>query len=263
VEGDLDQVQMGDTITVELDLSLADTVISKTVRVLVRNSYDPNDKQVSLPVIDFEDYQEQVPTLDYLIRFQNTGNDTAFNITVTDTISSDLDLNSFVMGASSHDFTFNVDDNRIITWEFKNINLPDSGTNQLASNGYLTFSMQPKSGLALGTEIRNHANIYFDLNPPIITEDAISTIQQTTGIGELAALGTQVYPNPARDAITVHAHKALEKVFILDQSGREVMRVELKPGKQKIAISDLDAGLYILDFKTKQGESFHSKLLVE
>ena len=77
---------------------------SYVIERTVTGSYDPNDKTAvtssrsaeGLYLIDTDEY------LDYTIRFQNTGTDTAFTVVITDTLSADLDMSSFQSLISSH-----------------------------------------------------------------------------------------------------------------------------------------------------------------
>lgn len=55
------------------------------------------------------------------------------------------------------------------TFEFNNINLPDSTSNLEGSQGYVSYSIKAKTGLPENTIIKNTSAIYFDYNPPIIT----------------------------------------------------------------------------------------------
>jgi len=142
---------------------------------IVRAGYDPNDKQVS-PGLSSPGYIAGDQVLNYRIRFQNTGTDTAFNIYVLDTISSNLNLETFQMLDASHSMQVQIDEHRVIRWQFDNIRLPDSNTNEPLSHGYINFSIQPNSGLADGIVIPNFADIYFDYNPPVRTNTTISTI---------------------------------------------------------------------------------------
>lgn len=137
---------------------------------LVTGSYDPNDK-TGYPLGVGEDHLiAPDQKIDYVIRFQNTGTDTAFTVKILDTLSADLDIFSVRSGASSHDYTFRIYGQRILEWTFNNILLPDSTTNEPASNGFVTFTVnQVNDDLLDGTEINNSADIYFDYNAPIIT----------------------------------------------------------------------------------------------
>lgn len=62
-----------------------------------------------------------------------------------------------------------INENRLATFEFKNIILPDSTSNLEESQGYVNYMISPKVGLAENTIIKNSSGIYFDSNPPIYT----------------------------------------------------------------------------------------------
>jgi hypothetical protein len=66
--------------------------------------------------------------------------------------------------------------NGSIQFKFLDIMLPDSATDQLGSQGFIHFRIHLREGLPHLTEIPNTAAIYFDLNPPIITNTVHSTL---------------------------------------------------------------------------------------
>jgi uncharacterized repeat protein (TIGR01451 family) len=70
--------------------------------VTVTGSYDPNEKvaRTSSGSSATSYYIDQDEWIDYVLRFQNTGTDTAFNVVVTDTIAAELDLATFIQGAA-------------------------------------------------------------------------------------------------------------------------------------------------------------------
>jgi hypothetical protein len=157
-----------------------------SLRLMVTGSFDPNDKTV-LPEGKIPFFTKE---LDYLIRFQNTGNDTAFKVVVVDTLPPNLDILSVKNIVASHPFSVSVMKN-ILTFTFSNILLPDSFVNERASHGFIRFKVMPKKALKVGESIANKAAIYFDFNKPIITNTAQSdiikplvTIQQTVQLCE-------------------------------------------------------------------------------
>jgi uncharacterized repeat protein (TIGR01451 family) len=117
--------------------------------------------------------------IDYTIRFQNTGTDTAFNIVITDTLNEDLQANTLQMVTSSHNCKTTVKNN-IIFFEFLNILLPDSNVNEPKSHGFISFKIKPKVTVAVNTTIPNKAAIYFDYNAPVITNTAGTFIKPFT-----------------------------------------------------------------------------------
>lgn len=141
-------------------------------------AYDPNDKLVTpqgfgpagAVAIDQE-------WLEYTVRFQNTGTDTAFTVQLLDTLDADLDPASMEVLAASHDLTLiQVDAQQVATFRFERILLPDSNVNEPASHGFVKYRIRPRTGLPHLTAITNSAAIHFDLNPPVITNTVLNTL---------------------------------------------------------------------------------------
>jgi hypothetical protein len=62
--------------------------------------------------------------------------------------------------------------------------------------GSVSFSVFPKRGLPVGTQIRNQAKIVFDSNPPLVTSSWQNTLDNSPPVSRCLALGaTQVGPN--------------------------------------------------------------------
>ena len=139
-----------------------------TIREIVRGSFDPNDKTEAHAGIYTPTMKASSEPFQYLIRFQNTGTDTAFYVTVKDTLDSRVDINSLETISSSHPYKLSIDGN-VATWQFNMIKLVDSTTDEAASHGYISFSIKPKDVLKIGDSVSNKAAIYFDFNLPVIT----------------------------------------------------------------------------------------------
>ncbi len=162
-------------------------------------SYDPNDKLVN----PSRPYDEVLFGEDfiYTIRFQNTGNDVAYDVTIRDTLDTNLDWETFRVLGSSHSEVLNtsLDNEGILTFDFPNIFLPDSTSNLEGSNGHVTYMISALDGLAENTIINNSAGIYFDQNPPIITNTTesvmVSMLTSTTTPEDLFPDLT-ILPNP-------------------------------------------------------------------
>ncbi|MBP6623628.1 MAG: DUF11 domain-containing protein, partial [Chitinophagaceae bacterium] len=134
------------------------------------NSFDPNEKQVS-PTSNVGAGQ----WLTYTIHFQNTGNDTAYKVVIRDTLEATLDPSTFKFLGSSHR-TIPSLSGRFLTFYFNEINLLDSVHHEPESHGWVQFKIKVKSDLPFGSEIKNHASIYFDFNSPIFTNEAVNYI---------------------------------------------------------------------------------------
>jgi uncharacterized repeat protein (TIGR01451 family) len=75
----------------------------------VIGSFDPNDKR-GFP-LGWQDQHllERNQDIEYMIRFQNTGNDTAFLVVVRDTLPvATLDPGTLRPISASHDYTWDV-----------------------------------------------------------------------------------------------------------------------------------------------------------
>ncbi len=116
--------------------------------------------------------------LDYVIHFQNTGNAVAYDVTITDQLPSNVEPTSFQPILSSHAYVATISLDGFVTVQFDNINLPDSGSSYLESNGFIHFRVSQIPELTNGTTILNEAKIYFDANTPITTNTALNTIWQ-------------------------------------------------------------------------------------
>ncbi len=142
----------------------------KDITVSILCSYDPNDKAVEPAHVEgYTDIEED--ELVFKIRFQNTGNAPAEKIEIRDTLSEFLNVNSVQYIAGSHDefLTFSRREDRILIFNFDNINLPDSTADLAGSQGYLIYSATINEDVEVGTLIENTAHIYFDNNPAVVT----------------------------------------------------------------------------------------------
>jgi len=200
-----DVSHMGDTLHDLLKATLSVSGLAKVTRTAVHypvlvSSYDPNDKLV-MPTGQGEEHITAMDEkLTYTVRFQNTGNATALDVVVADTIHPSLDMASFEMRGVSHPCIVTLGPGHIVHFRFDGIMLPDSTTNFLGSQGFARFALSPLSGLPEGEVIENTAAIYFDNNPPVITNTAFNTLSYgLVGAEELPfqTEGFALFPNPA------------------------------------------------------------------
>ncbi len=144
----------------------------------VQCSYDPNDKLVS-PIYP-DNYALIGEDLVYTIRFQNTGNAEAYDVVITDELDSNLDLSTFQYITSSHESVLSTFlEGHMLTFEFRDIFLPDSTTNFDESQGYVMYSIRANSDIEENTSVENTANIFFDYNPAVITNTTENVMLST------------------------------------------------------------------------------------
>ncbi|HRD54714.1 MAG TPA: hypothetical protein PKY96_18920, partial [Flavobacteriales bacterium] len=124
--------------------------------VTITGAYDPNDKLARTSMGNTSVWQSgEDEWIDYTIRFQNTGTDTAFFVVITDTLPPNLDPATFEEGASSHAHGLSMQGHGVLRWMFPNILLPDSNVNEPASHGFVGFRIRPHLPLLPGTQIEN------------------------------------------------------------------------------------------------------------
>lgn len=231
---------------------------------LITGAYDPNDKTAYTSSGASEDFYflDQDSYIDYRIRFQNTGNDTAFTVVVTDTISPLLDLSTFQQGLASHPFSIGFKPGRVVEWRFADILLPDSNVNEAASHGLLTFRIRPVQGLLPGTLLSNNADIFFDFNPPIRTNDAVLLAEFSTGIAHVTADVLQLFPNPVQRTLTLQLPSGppTGTLRITTPDGRTVLHQRATP---TVDMAPLAPGLYLLSLRTAEGLEWLGRVVKE
>jgi hypothetical protein len=147
---------------------------------VLRNSFDPNEKEVTPYGITESRFIRNTDKLKYQIDFQNTGSDTAYTIIIRDTLSPFLDINTISLEGASHPYTWDLLNNNVVQFTFEHIKLVDSLTNEPKSHGYVSFRISQKAGNTNGSVIQNKGYIYFDYNSPIVTPAVFNTVNNDT-----------------------------------------------------------------------------------
>ncbi|MEJ8844783.1 T9SS type A sorting domain-containing protein [Lacibacter sp. H375] len=253
------------------------TPLDDTARLaqVVVGSYDPNDKQENVAgkiplakVAIGEDIQ-------YLIRFQNTGTDTAFTVRITDTLDTKLNWNSLQMIGASHSYKMTVVDGNKISWTFPNISLPDSNVNELLSQGYIAFRIKAKNNLTSGEYFQNKASIYFDYNLPVET-NRTTTVVSTAIITSVRNLSNDemklvTLPNPSNGNFYVKLSGKLTGKFeytVVDLYGRIYQTQTLERISNQdtqlipLYLNRLGAGVYYVVLKQK-GKVWQQKIVLQ
>lgn len=214
-------------------------------------SFDPNVKEVSPKGTGTQGYiPVTTDTLTYTLHFQNTGTAEAYDIKVIDTLDGDLNPASLRILGTTHKMTPEWLTPNVVQFTFKNIHLPDSNTNEPASHGAVQFAINLDTGLPTGTQIKNTGYIYFDLNPPVITNTVLNTLTSPSGVEQVInGSSLNIFPNPTSDTwnVTVPAGEDQElSIRLYSADGRLVRTQALYPSKTNtIDASSLTPGIYI------------------
>ncbi|HZV69337.1 MAG TPA: hypothetical protein VFG10_07330 [Saprospiraceae bacterium] len=222
-------------------------------------AYDPNDKAAYPRRGHNGNYALLKDTLEYTIRFQNTGNDTAFQVTLVDQLADDLDWSTFEPLSASHEYRVMLDlTTGKIEIVFDQIMLPDSNVNYAASQGFFSFSILPKSGLSDHTKINNEAEIYFDFNPAVTTNNVelelVNELPTKTNDIKDESIHVTVSPNPHMESFTVNVSGIEKKctLEVFDLLGRRWYVNTLSREDQSVVINTLNWPPGIFEFQIRE-----------
>lgn len=214
-------------------------------------AFDPNDKQGFPRGVTEQHFVPLNTEMEYLIRFQNTGTDTAFTVRILDTLSQHLDVTSIRPGSSSHPYEFKLLGEGVAQFLFKNILLPDSNVNEPASHGFVKFSILPKVDLPNNTVVENQAGIYFDFNEPVITNRTLHTFgEQFLNVSNVVfrpGLDLEVYPNPtaAQAIFRLKSATPLDGTLqLFDLQGKLVLAQTFGSNTFEVNVAGLAPGMY-------------------
>lgn len=189
----------------------------------LRCSFDPNDKRTFPDRPGEDNITLKEESLEYTIRFQNNGNDTAFHVRLVDVIDPSILIPSIRFLNASHPFDACIMGDTLII-DFPNINLVDSTTNYDASQGFISLSCSIDPDVTIGTEINNTVDIIFDTNPPIITNTTLNTIVEvlctdvTTSVSEQICEGESFmgYEDAGTYQDTIITELGCDSIIVLD-----------------------------------------------
>ncbi len=248
-------VNIGDILHFSADVvSIADETPADNASGLnqvVVGSFDPNDKAVSegsqITLAQVADY------LHYTIRFQNTGTASAANVVVKDLLGPLLQYSTFEAVSSSHPFRTTLTQGNKLEFFFEGINLPAAADDEPGSHGYIAFKIKPKNTVVVNNQIQNTADIFFDFNPPIVTNTVTTTVT-ALGVNEEFKSIFEVYPNPAQGAVTLDLGEATAKICVYNLLGQLVKSHPDSTGEVALDVSDLKSGTYLVEVRTTTGK---------
>ncbi|PHN06021.1 DUF7619 domain-containing protein [Flavilitoribacter nigricans] len=249
----------------------ADPYVSIDCQTVV-GSFDPNDKQAFPVGVTDAHYIEPNREIEYLIRFQNTGTDTAFTVVIEDQLSPALDHSTFLAGSSSHAYRTELSETGLLRIYFENILLPDSLVNEPASHGFIKFKVNQLPDNPPGTLIDNTASIYFDFNEAIITNRVrhqveINFLEVRTATVDLPPRASlQISPNPMTHTgrfqfLNYEVEKG--QFLLLNAQGQIVIQEAVRGNNFELNGRDLPAGLYLYQILDKQQLIANGKLVIK
>ena len=224
-----------------------------SLKQTVVNSFDPNDKRC----LEGETITPDMvgSFVHYMVRFENTGSASAINVVIKDDIDiSKFDITTLVPLDASHDFITRIGNTNEVEFIFENINLPFDDAN---NDGYVVFKIKTLSTLTIGDTFSNDAEIYFDFNFPIITNDFITTVDNNLSVNELVSnFNVKLYPNPVTDVLQIIAEVNIDSATIYDVNGRLLQTVVFVgyDTERTLDIDHLSKGVYLVKLSSVKGD---------
>ncbi|GEP52050.1 hypothetical protein FNO01nite_27220 [Flavobacterium noncentrifugens] len=219
----------------------------------VVGSFDPNDiiclEGETVAPVEIGNY------LHYMVNFENTGTAAAENIVVRLEVNpEEFDINSLQVMNASHPAFAEVRNNTV-EFKFANINLlPTAGDPPVSGHGNILFKMKSKATLETGNLVKNRANIFFDYNFPIVTNDAETTFTALSTDVFTNDQSVVVFPNPAQDIININCNNTIKSIELYDIQGRILEVFAANKISAQINISDKSKGVYFVKIITEKGK---------
>ncbi|WP_051224503.1 DUF7619 domain-containing protein [Flavobacterium tegetincola] len=210
----------------------------------VVGSYDPND--ITCLEGNALGTTEMGEILHYNIRFENTGTSSAENIVVKNEIDlTQYNIQSLQVMESSHPMTVRVTGN-IAEFIFQSIDL-DTG-------GHGNILLKLKSNATLSDDlVINSADIFFDYNFPIITNDEQTVFADLSKNDFNKDVSIIVYPNPAENVIYIKSESTIHSIQMYDAQGRMIQAKLSSNVSEVVNLTNYSSGLYFITVKTEKG----------
>jgi hypothetical protein len=141
-------------------------------------SWDPNAKYGPAGTQGEHGYIRKGQPMTYRLAFENvdTAKAPAWRVIITDTLdATKLDPETVDFKSMSHPMGVPTRNGNILHWTFEGIELPPN-QNPPQGEGWVEFTVQQRNNTKQGDVIRNRASIVFDLNPPMLTNTVVNTI---------------------------------------------------------------------------------------
>lgn len=217
---------------------------------IVVNSYDPNDITcLEGDVVPVDHIGEE---LHYVIRFENTGNYPAQNIVVTMEIDpTKFEVSSLKLLEASHIVKARVV-GTMAEFFFEDIQLNSGG------HGNILLVMNSVPSLSEGDSVSTQANIYFDYNYPVTTNEATTVFSDYIGIEDnILRSKITVFPNPVSNEIWVTSQTKIKHIEWFDMHGRLLQVSLIHDFSTKINTSSYQSGMYFARIHTEEGIVTH------
>lgn len=185
--------------------------------------------------------------LHYTVNFENTGTAPAENVVIEMNVNSaDFEISTLQLQNSSAP-TYSRIEGQKAEFILENIQLP------VDAHGNIQLKIKSKSTKIPGDQVSLGANIYFDYNLPVATNEAVTKFEQVLASQNIKGESEiQIYPNPTTGPVNINGKEEIKSISLYDHSGRLLQTQILSPKEGSFDLSRRTAGIYYLMIKTKE-----------
>ncbi|MFP9115799.1 T9SS type A sorting domain-containing protein [Flavobacterium sp. RHBU_3] len=186
--------------------------------------------------------------LHYNVNFENTGTAPATFVVVKDIIdATKYDISTLQILNASHPMEARITGNKV-EFYFDDINLAANG-----GKGNVTFKIKTLNSLTVNSSVTQQADIYFDYNWPIVTNEATTTFAVLSTGNFTKDTSVKLYPNPAKNTVNITAQGNIQTVQLYDVQGRLLQAANASGLTTAIDVSGRAAGIYFVKVITDKG----------
>ncbi|MBX2892220.1 MAG: hypothetical protein KF734_14930 [Saprospiraceae bacterium] len=175
----------------------------------------------------------------------------------------DRPANGRTWRVESHPYTWELSAQGVASFAFSNIILPDSATNLAASQGFVMFKIDQQPDVPLQAQIFNSAAIYFDFNPPVITNQTLHTVGTEYLVGTSSPTNVRkttrvaVFPNPIAEWAAFQLKEGIfnqHRLVVTDAFGRNVTEAVVSGRQYLFQRKALPPGIYFFRVEESSGQ---------
>lgn len=194
--------------------------------------------------------------LHYVVTFTNTGTSEADNVVVRHELDdSQFDLSTLQLINSSHEVHARVEEG-IAEFIFKDVAMATE------DHGNILFKVKTRPSLMVNDVVTNSAEVFFDYNAPLTTNDANTTFETLKANVYQLDNSVKLYPNPAKNKVRVSADTEIKNIEVFDIQGRLLYSVPAGSSEHEIDMSKRTSGIYFIRIITEFGSAVE-KLVIE
>ena len=202
--------------------------------------------------------QEQIVSVDstmlsFTIKFCNSKTDTVHSILIVDTLSSDLDIQSFELGVSSHHYDFMYLADNVVCWHIYNVRIPGV-SDSLHNCGFVKYHIDGLHSEDGHKNIINRPSVYYNYDSDFtidVTDIGALQHHEFVGVEHKANVFVEI-TEKGKNQMVIQPSKTFKDeqlyVEIFDENGTVEFLGKLNnQPKIKINTSFLKSGTHYLD----------------